>query len=205
MNELVLCNNEDSLLMCHDSKRKVENTTYKNEKTNCDIYCNLDFVKEDKKFLRNDFKTYIKKTPMDSCACQDIYECESTDQENLLKKKLKELEFWNRELKEMKRKKKQTLKEKVKLHIELMKSNEGTRTLRELQKWKNQQLYEQLAILSRAQYIQDTVKRNLISNVAIQEDTVHLLLISLENLKKHIENTYSNKPMIKTNYDFLIL
>lgn len=204
MNELVLCNHEDCILRCPDSQRKVKNTSYKNEKRNCDICCNLDFVKKDKNLLKNDFNNYVKKT-VSSCACQDIYESESTDKENLLNKKLKELEYWDRELKEIKRKKKQTLKEKVKLHIELMKSNEGTKTLKELQKWKNQQLYEQLAILSRAQYIQDTVQKNLISNVAIHEDTIHLLLISLENLKKHIENIYRNKPMIKTDYDFLIL
>lgn len=217
MNELANSNNYyESIFVRNRFQKKGENITHQNKKIIYEIDYNYPFlVKKDNDHFKNGLNHYSnesteeteteKKIPDESGECRKQYECVSKENENLLNQKLKELAYWDRKLNEIKTKKKEALKKKVKLHIELMKSNEGTKTLRELQKWKNQKLYEQLAILSRAQYIQDTVKRKLISNVTIHEDTIYLLLISLENLKKHIENTYQNKPMIKTNHDFFIL
>ncbi|CRG96328.1 hypothetical protein PGAL8A_00354600 [Plasmodium gallinaceum] len=143
-----------------------------------------------KKFLEN---SYMKK-------------CDLTDfdkkKQDILEKKINEIYYWENKIKNLSKKKKIAIKNKVKSHLELMKYNDSRKKLEKIEYLKNNKINEQLAILARAEYAKEVIERNIKSKKIVKEDNINFVILSLENLKKHIEYTYLNKEKEKKNNFF---
>ncbi|CRH00149.1 hypothetical protein PRELSG_0924900 [Plasmodium relictum] len=124
---------------------------------------------------------------------------------HILEKKINEINYWENEIQNLKKKKKEAFEKKVKLHLELMKYNNDKKKLEEIEYIKKSKINEQLAVLARAEYAKEVIERNIISKKIVKEDNINLVLLSLKNLKTHIEYTYLNKEKEKKNKYFFSL